>query len=95
MLSQSETAKLLDKCVEEECPELAMEEVLSAYVAWKFIHGKSCAFVMQKLRYLTMYLRVTERHWLLERMSEVLMVIGTEIQFGGGLIGACPVLDSQ
>ncbi|KAJ3770201.1 hypothetical protein FB446DRAFT_692560 [Lentinula raphanica] len=94
MLSQSETAKLLERCVEEECPELAMEEVLSAYVAWKFIRGQNCALVMQKLRYLALYLRVTERRWLLERMSEVLIVIGTEISFGGGLIGACPVSTS-
>ena len=34
MLSQSETAKLLEHCVSEDLPELAMEEVLSAYIAW-------------------------------------------------------------
>lgn len=59
MLSQSEIARLLDRCVDEESPELAMEEILSAYVAWKLIRGQSCALVLQKLRYLTMYLRVT------------------------------------
>lgn len=34
MLSQSEVAKLLEHCVSEDLPELAMEEVLSAYIAW-------------------------------------------------------------
>ncbi|KAJ4466257.1 hypothetical protein J3R30DRAFT_3588902 [Lentinula aciculospora] len=91
MLSQSETAKLLDRCVDEESPELAMEEILSAYVAWKLIRGQSCSLVMQKLRYLTMYLRVTGRQWILETIREVLMVIATELSYGAGLIGACPV----
>ncbi|KAJ3795092.1 hypothetical protein GGU11DRAFT_252752 [Lentinula aff. detonsa] len=67
-----------------------MEEILSAYVAWKFIRGQSCALVMQKLRYLTIYLRVTGRQWVLERIRQVLMVIATELSLGGGLIGACP-----
>ena len=34
MLSQSEVAKLLEHCASEDLPELAMEEVLSAYIAW-------------------------------------------------------------
>ncbi|KAH7878133.1 uncharacterized protein C8R40DRAFT_1167532 [Lentinula edodes] len=91
MLSQSEVARLLDRCVDEESPELAMEEILSAYVAWKLIRGQSCALVLQKLRYLTMYLRVTERQWVLATIREVIMVTATELSFGGGLIGACPV----
>ncbi|KIK57489.1 hypothetical protein GYMLUDRAFT_86720 [Collybiopsis luxurians FD-317 M1] len=91
MLSQSDTAKLLARCAEEESPELAMEEVLSAYVAWKLIRGQSCELVLQKLRYFTIYLRVTNRGWILEIMREVLMVVATELSYGGGLIGACPV----
>lgn len=53
-----ETAKYLERCVDDESPELAIEEVLSAYVAWKLVRGQSCEVIIQKLRYLTMYLRV-------------------------------------
>ncbi|KAE9407545.1 hypothetical protein BT96DRAFT_986538 [Gymnopus androsaceus JB14] len=91
MLSQSETAKYLDRCVDEESPELAMEEVLSAYVAWKLVRGQSCEVVLQKLRYLTIYLRVTNRRRVLEQIREVIVVTATELSFGGGLIGACPL----
>ncbi|KAJ3848510.1 hypothetical protein EV368DRAFT_86535 [Lentinula lateritia] len=83
MLSQSEVARLLDRCVDEESPELAMEEILSAYVAWKLIRGQSCALVLQKLRYLTIYLRVTERQWVLATIREVIMVTATELSLGG------------
>lgn len=59
MLSQSEIARYLERCVDDEVPVLALEEVLSAYVAWKLIRGQRCEVVLQKLRYLIIYLQVT------------------------------------
>ncbi|KZP23286.1 hypothetical protein FIBSPDRAFT_858545 [Athelia psychrophila] len=56
MLGQTEIAKLLKQCNGDA---LAMEEVLCAYVVWKYVKGRSNEHVLEKLRQLRMYLSVT------------------------------------
>jgi hypothetical protein len=71
MLGQAEIAKYLDQC---NGSRLAIEEVLSAYIVWwadssflvyphifsrKYLKGATSERVLSKLRYLSIFLRVT------------------------------------
>lgn len=56
MLDQNETGKLLKRC---DGDPIAIEEVLSAYVVWKYLKGRPPGHILSKLRYLTIYLQVT------------------------------------
>lgn len=56
MLGQTETARLLQQC---EPGTTGMEEVLSSYVIWKYLKGRSTAHILGKLKTLTCFLRVT------------------------------------
>ncbi|EIN05128.1 hypothetical protein PUNSTDRAFT_146032 [Punctularia strigosozonata HHB-11173 SS5] len=88
MLGQAETATYLEQCGDEL---VAIEEVLSAYVIWKFLKGHSCPHVLQKLHYLCIYLRVTGRTRVLSFGRDVFKVIALEVAAGGGRLGVAPV----
>lgn len=55
MLGQSEVVKLLEKCNGDST---AIEEILSAYVVWKLLKGRSTAHVLVKLKELCNLLRL-------------------------------------
>lgn len=56
MLGQNEIGKLLKRCNGDPT---AIEEVLSAYVVWKYLKGRPPGHILGKLRYLRLYLQVT------------------------------------
>lgn len=56
MLGQSEVVKLLEKCNGDPT---AIEEILSAYVVWKLLKGRSTAYVLVKLKDLCNLLKLT------------------------------------
>lgn len=56
MLGQSETARLLQQCNGDAT---AIEEVLSAYVVWKYLKGRTTTHVLAKLKMLSSFLRIT------------------------------------
>ncbi|KAJ7109611.1 hypothetical protein C8R43DRAFT_179675 [Mycena crocata] len=87
MLGQAETAKYLDQCGGSL---MAIEEVLSAYIVWKYLKGATSERVLTKLRYLTIYLRVTGRHNILEIGADAFKVLTLEVSLGGGRIGLLP-----
>ncbi|KAF9026159.1 hypothetical protein BDZ89DRAFT_46472 [Hymenopellis radicata] len=57
MLKQSQIARYLDQCTDDD----GVDEVLSAYVLSKMINGLNCAQVLYKLHLLCCYLQVTNR----------------------------------
>lgn len=87
MLNQREIAKFLDQC---EGDNIAIEEVLSGYVIWKYMRGSSSAMVLTKLRYLSIFLRVTGRGHIVESGRDAFTAIAMEVSLGGGRIGDLP-----
>ncbi|KAJ7100041.1 hypothetical protein B0H15DRAFT_818479 [Mycena belliarum] len=85
MLGQVEIARYLDQC---NGSPLAIEEVLSAYIFWKYIKGATSQRVLVKLRYLTLYLRVTGRGHILEAGADQFKALSAEVVHGGSRIGA-------
>jgi len=79
MLGQNETGKLLKRCNGDP---IAIEEVLSAYVVWKYLKGRPPGHILSKLRYLTIYLQVTGQHDILRAGSRVFTLIKTECGLG-------------
>ncbi|KAJ7468100.1 hypothetical protein FB451DRAFT_1352457 [Mycena latifolia] len=87
MLGQAETARYLDQC---NGSAVAIEEVLSAYIVWKYFKGATSERVLLKLRYLAIYLRVTGRRHILDAGADQFKVLTMEVAFGGGRIGLLP-----
>ncbi|KAF8162474.1 hypothetical protein K438DRAFT_1985120 [Mycena galopus ATCC 62051] len=87
MLGQAEIAKYFDQCLGSKT---AIEEVLSGYIVWKYIKGATSERVLLKLRYLSIYLRVTGRRHVLEKGADVFKVLTPEVALGGGRIGLLP-----
>ncbi|KAJ7109609.1 hypothetical protein C8R43DRAFT_1091734 [Mycena crocata] len=87
MLGQTDIAKYLDQCGGSR---LAIEEVLSAYIVWKYLKGATSERVLMKLRYLTIYLRVTGRRHILEAGADAFKVLSIEVSLGGGRVGLLP-----
>ncbi|KAF7351393.1 hypothetical protein MSAN_01571000 [Mycena sanguinolenta] len=87
MLGQADIAKYLDQC---EGSKTAIEEVLSGYIVWKYLRGATSARVLGKLRYLTIYLRVTGRGHIIEEGADVFKILMLEVAGGGGRIGLLP-----
>jgi len=87
MLGQGEIAKYLDQC---QGYRTAIEEVLSGYIVWKYLKGATSERVLVKLRYLSIYLRVTGRRHILEVGADVFKILTLEVTLGGGRIGLLP-----
>ncbi|KAJ7918423.1 hypothetical protein B0H13DRAFT_1607440 [Mycena leptocephala] len=87
MLGQAEIAKYLDQC---NGSRLAIEEVLSAYIVWKYLKGATSERVLSKLRYLSIFLRVTGRRHILDVGADAFKVLTLEVALGGGRIGLLP-----
>ncbi|KAJ6582936.1 hypothetical protein DFH09DRAFT_1144963 [Mycena vulgaris] len=88
MLGQAEIARYLDQC---DGSMLAIEEVLSAYIVWKYLKGATSERVLLKLRYLTIYLRVTGRRHILDAGADAFKAVTMEVALaGGGRIGLLP-----
>ncbi|KZP09517.1 hypothetical protein FIBSPDRAFT_938460 [Athelia psychrophila] len=79
MLGQNEIGKLLKRCNGDP---IAIEEVLSAYVVWKYLKGRPPGHILSKLRYLTIYLQVTGQHDVLRAGSRAFTLIKTECGLG-------------
>ncbi|KZP11052.1 hypothetical protein FIBSPDRAFT_1050993 [Athelia psychrophila] len=79
MLGQTEIAKLLKQCNGDA---LAMEEVLCAYVVWKYVKGRSNEHVLEKLRQLRMYLSVTGQRDILRAGQRAFRIVMTECALG-------------
>ncbi|KAF7307046.1 hypothetical protein MIND_00497700 [Mycena indigotica] len=84
MLGQSQVVKYLDQCNGDL---VAIEEVLSAYIVWKYLKGSTSAQVLMKIKLLTIFLRVTGRRQLLETAADVFKVLTLEVSLGGGRVG--------
>ncbi|KAF7360169.1 hypothetical protein MVEN_00745400 [Mycena venus] len=89
MLGQAEIAKRLDQC---HGSRQAIEEVLSGYIVWKYLKGATSERVLVKLKYLTIYLRVTGRRHILEVGADALKVLTLEVALGGGRVGLLPAM---
>ncbi|KAK7044849.1 hypothetical protein R3P38DRAFT_2881241 [Favolaschia claudopus] len=89
MLGQAQIAKYLDQC---EGSRTAIEEVLSGYIVWKYIKGATSERVLTKLRYLTIYLRVTGRRHILETAADIFTILSLEVSRGGGRVGLLPTM---
>ncbi|KAJ6616330.1 hypothetical protein B0H10DRAFT_1799721 [Mycena sp. CBHHK59/15] len=87
MLGQADIAKYLDQC---NGSRLAIEEVLSGYIAWKYMKGATSERVLLKLRYLAIYLRVTGRDHILDAGADAFKALTIEVALGGGRIGLLP-----
>ncbi|KAJ7449128.1 hypothetical protein B0H11DRAFT_1743832 [Mycena galericulata] len=87
MLGQTDTAKYLDQC---NGSLLALEEVLSAYIVWKYLRGATSERVLLKLGYLARYLKVTGRRHILDAGADVFKALTMEVALGGGRIGKLP-----
>jgi len=87
MLGQAQIARYLDKC---EDSAIAIEEVLSAYIVWKYIKGATSLRVLHKLRHLCIYLRVTGRGHILETGRNAFRDLTHEVTIGGGRVGGSP-----
>jgi len=88
MLGQTEIARLLKQCNGDA---LAMEEVMSAYVVWKYVKGRSTEHVLSKLRYLRLYLSVTGQTDILTAGRQAFLIVTTECALGGqSRIGVLP-----
>ncbi|KZP23256.1 hypothetical protein FIBSPDRAFT_786085 [Athelia psychrophila] len=88
MLNQNETGKLLKRC---DGDPTAIEEVLSAYVVWKYLKGRPPGHILSKLRYLTIYLQVLGQHDVLRAGSRAFTLIKSECGLGGeSRIGMTP-----
>ncbi|KAJ6478751.1 hypothetical protein C8R47DRAFT_1138066 [Mycena vitilis] len=87
LLGQTETAKLLEQC---NGSRLAIEEVLSAYIVWKYLRGATSERVLVKLGYLSRYLRLTGRSHVLEAGADAFKVLSLEVALGGGRVGLLP-----
>ncbi|KAJ7735809.1 hypothetical protein B0H16DRAFT_128697 [Mycena metata] len=83
MLGQSEITKYLKRCD----TEVGIEEVLSAYIAAKYLKGATSERVLLKLKYLAMYLRVNGHQRILDLGAEPWRVLTMEVALGGGRIG--------
>ncbi|KAJ6557931.1 hypothetical protein B0H19DRAFT_1149048 [Mycena capillaripes] len=87
MLGQAQIAKYLEQC---NGSRLAIEEVLSGYIVWKYLRGATSERVLVKLKYLSIYLRVTGRRHILEVGADAFKVLTLEVALGGGRIGLLP-----
>ncbi|KAJ7487240.1 hypothetical protein B0H11DRAFT_1721373 [Mycena galericulata] len=87
MLGQADIAKYFDQC---NGSMLAVEEVLSAYIVWKYLKGATSERVLLKLRYLAIYLKVTGRRHILDEGADAFKALTMEVAFGGGRIGLLP-----
>ncbi|KAJ7032021.1 hypothetical protein C8F04DRAFT_671517 [Mycena alexandri] len=83
MLGQSETTKYLKRCE----TKVGIEEVLSAYIAAKYLKGATSERVLLKLKYLAIYLRVNGHQRVLDLGAEPWKVLTMEVALGGGRIG--------
>ncbi|KAJ7108735.1 hypothetical protein C8R44DRAFT_743966 [Mycena epipterygia] len=99
MLGQADIAKYLDQC---NGNRIAIEEVLSGYIVWKYLKGATSERVLVKLRYLAIYLRVTGRYpsprgrsHILEAGADQIKVLSIEVALGGGRIGLLPSMTMQ
>ncbi|KAJ6478752.1 hypothetical protein C8R47DRAFT_983749, partial [Mycena vitilis] len=86
-VGQAEIAKYLEQC---NGSRLAIEEVLSGYIVWKYLKGATSTRVLVKLRYLSLFLRVTGRTHILEAGADAFMVLSLEVALGGGRVGLLP-----
>ncbi|KAF8162472.1 hypothetical protein K438DRAFT_1618385 [Mycena galopus ATCC 62051] len=87
MLGQAQIVKYIDQC---QGSKTALEEVLSGYIVWKYLKGATSGRVLGKLRYLSIYLRVTGRRHILEEGADVFKILSLEVALGGGRIGLLP-----
>ncbi|KZP27800.1 hypothetical protein FIBSPDRAFT_780668, partial [Athelia psychrophila] len=88
MLGQTEVAELLKQCNGDS---LAMEEVLSAYVVWKYVKGRSNEHVLEKIRQLRRVLVVTGQTETLRAGERAFRIVMTECALGGqNRIGVLP-----
>ncbi|EIM87770.1 uncharacterized protein STEHIDRAFT_120069, partial [Stereum hirsutum FP-91666 SS1] len=86
MLNQSEVAKYFDQCHNNS----EIEEVLSAYIVWKFYRGHNPAQVLLKMHHPCCYLRVTGRSRILTIGYDAFKILTVEVALGGGRIGVLP-----
>ncbi|KAJ7645016.1 hypothetical protein B0H17DRAFT_1104405 [Mycena rosella] len=90
MLGQSEIARYLEQC---DGVFVAIEEVLSAYIVWKYLKGATSERVLVKLRYLTIYLRVTGRSHIVAAGADAFKALTMEVSLGGGRrVGLLPAM---
>ncbi|KAF7332585.1 hypothetical protein MKEN_00141200 [Mycena kentingensis (nom. inval.)] len=87
MLGQREIGKYLD---EWSGNLTAIEEILSAYIVWKYLKGASSSRVLVKIKYLAMYLRFSGRAHILAEAADIFKVLTIEVSIGGGRIGLLP-----
>ncbi|KAF7326058.1 hypothetical protein MKEN_00456700 [Mycena kentingensis (nom. inval.)] len=87
MLGQREIGKYLD---EWSGNLTAIEEILSAYIVWKYLKGASSSRVLVKIKYLAMYLRFSGRAHILREAADIFKVLTIEVSIGGGRIGLLP-----
>ncbi|KAJ7185822.1 hypothetical protein C8R46DRAFT_1061823 [Mycena filopes] len=83
MLGQAQITKYLDRCD----TKVGIEEVLSAYIASKYMKGATSERVLIKLKYLAIYLRVNGHQRVLDLGAEPWRVLTMEVAIGGGRIG--------
>ncbi|KAH8927857.1 hypothetical protein BT69DRAFT_1277621 [Atractiella rhizophila] len=88
MLGQADIGKYLDRCTSDQ----EVEEVLSGYVIWKYLRGHTSGEVLEKIRYLTLYLRGTNRSHILTKHNAAFLIICYETALGGGRIGYLPAM---
>jgi hypothetical protein len=86
MLGQKEISRFLSECDSNQ----AVEEVLSAYVTWKYMRGSSSMRILGKLRSLTIYLRANGQTRPLIIGKDAFTIIAIEVALGGGRIGVLP-----
>ncbi|KAF7978258.1 hypothetical protein HWV62_1084 [Athelia sp. TMB] len=82
MLGQNEIGKLLKQCNSDP---VAIEEVLSAYVVWKYLKGRPPGHILAKLRY------PSGQHDTLRASGRAFAVVTTECELGSdSRIGMAP-----
>jgi len=89
MLGQSHIGKYLDQCGDSR---LAIEEVLSAYIVWKYLKGATTVRVLAKIRLLCFFLRATRRSRILVIGADAIKALSIEVAMGGGRLGLLPAM---
>ncbi|KAF7979969.1 hypothetical protein HWV62_40034 [Athelia sp. TMB] len=67
-----------------------MEEVLCAYVTYKYLKGRSTAHILEKIRQLRVFLSITGQRGILTAGERAFRIVITECALGGERIGLLP-----